>query len=223
MKCHNCNFISFDYNETCPKCNKSISDERDILGFQAYKSTPPALLQELTGKAGIPGDEIVNAEMFSNSMTAKEEIAVNTADSQAIEAMEATFQNSQELEIELEEISSDQPMNSSEMVDLSTNLGETSDLVEDNEISLSIDDLSIDNHEDASYKIVQTDENDIVFDQEFLSPESDNNDAVDIDPVATIINSDEFTDEPGQAEDEKDQSISLDLDSLELDLEIDET
>lgn len=223
MKCHNCNFISFDYNEACPKCNKSISDERDILGFQAYKSTPPALLQGLTGKTGVSGDEVADPEMFGNSMATKEEIAVNTADSQAIEAMEAAFQDSQELEIELEEISSDQTLNSSEMVDLSTDMGETSDLVEDNKISLSIDDLSINNHEDASDKIVQTDENDIIFDQEFLSPESDNNDAGDIDAVATIINSDEFTDAPGQVEDEKDQSISLDLESLELDLEIDET
>lgn len=49
MKCPKCNFISFDYNQVCPKCGKDLSGERDLMNFPSYKPMPLSLLGVLTG------------------------------------------------------------------------------------------------------------------------------------------------------------------------------
>jgi predicted nucleic acid-binding Zn-ribbon protein len=50
MKCSNCGYISFDYNQSCPKCDKDISAERAKLNLPDYRSNPPFLLGALTGQ-----------------------------------------------------------------------------------------------------------------------------------------------------------------------------
>jgi rubredoxin len=50
MKCSNCGYISFDYNQSCPKCDKDISAERAKLNLPDYRSDPPFLLGALTGQ-----------------------------------------------------------------------------------------------------------------------------------------------------------------------------
>jgi len=49
MKCPKCRYISFDYNEVCPKCNKDLTSERKKMNFPDYKPNPPFLLGALTG------------------------------------------------------------------------------------------------------------------------------------------------------------------------------
>jgi len=49
MKCPKCGYISFDYNQVCPKCNKDISTEQKRLNLPDYKPSFPALLGALTG------------------------------------------------------------------------------------------------------------------------------------------------------------------------------
>jgi hypothetical protein len=51
MKCPKCGFISFDYNLSCPKCNKDISSEQEKLHTPAFRPDPPFLLGALTGEA----------------------------------------------------------------------------------------------------------------------------------------------------------------------------
>jgi hypothetical protein len=51
MKCPKCGFISFDYNLSCPKCNKDISSEQEKLHIPAFRPDPPFLLGALTGEA----------------------------------------------------------------------------------------------------------------------------------------------------------------------------
>ena len=51
MKCSNCGYISFDYNQSCPKCDKDTSAERTKLNLPDYRSNPPFLLGALTGEA----------------------------------------------------------------------------------------------------------------------------------------------------------------------------
>ncbi len=51
MKCPKCSFISFDYNLSCPKCNKDISSEQEKLHIPAFRPDPPFLLGALTGEA----------------------------------------------------------------------------------------------------------------------------------------------------------------------------
>ncbi len=44
MKCTKCGYISFDFHDSCPKCNKDLSAERDRLNLAAYR--PPSSPQE---------------------------------------------------------------------------------------------------------------------------------------------------------------------------------
>ena len=49
MKCPKCRYVSFDYNEVCPKCNKDLTSERKKMNLPDYKPNPPFLLGALTG------------------------------------------------------------------------------------------------------------------------------------------------------------------------------
>ena len=49
MKCPKCRYISFDYNEVCPKCNKDLASERKKMNLPGYKLNPPFFLGSLTG------------------------------------------------------------------------------------------------------------------------------------------------------------------------------
>ncbi len=51
MKCPKCGYISFDYNQVCPKCNKDIGKEQEKLNLPGFKPDPPYLLEALTGAA----------------------------------------------------------------------------------------------------------------------------------------------------------------------------
>ena len=50
MKCPKCDYISFDYNQVCPKCEKDISGEQAKLNLPRYRPNPPYLLARLTGE-----------------------------------------------------------------------------------------------------------------------------------------------------------------------------
>jgi hypothetical protein len=54
MKCPKCSFISFDYNEVCPKCRNDLSHERALMNFPSYKPKPLSLLGVSTGDGEIP-------------------------------------------------------------------------------------------------------------------------------------------------------------------------
>lgn len=49
MKCPKCEYVSFDYNQVCPKCEKDISGEQAKLNLPQYRPNPPYLLAQLTG------------------------------------------------------------------------------------------------------------------------------------------------------------------------------
>jgi len=50
MKCPKCSYVSFDYNLTCPKCDKDISAEQEKLHLPAFRPDSPFLLGALTGE-----------------------------------------------------------------------------------------------------------------------------------------------------------------------------
>ena len=59
MKCPNCKYISFDYNERCPSCGKDLTKTRKMFDLIAFKRNPPYLLDSLTGESsdtGLPDD-----------------------------------------------------------------------------------------------------------------------------------------------------------------------
>jgi len=49
MKCPKCSYISFDYNQRCPKCSKDLVPEQKKRNLAAFKHNPPFLLATLTG------------------------------------------------------------------------------------------------------------------------------------------------------------------------------
>ncbi len=49
MKCPKCSYISFDYNQRCPKCSKDLVTEQKKRNLAAFKHNPPFLLATLTG------------------------------------------------------------------------------------------------------------------------------------------------------------------------------
>jgi len=51
MKCTKCGYISFDYNQLCPKCSKNISAELEKFNLPSFRPDPPALLGFLIGEA----------------------------------------------------------------------------------------------------------------------------------------------------------------------------
>jgi len=58
MKCPKCNYVSFDYNQVCPKCNKDISAEQQRMNLPDYRPSPLALLGALTGEPGQSVDSV---------------------------------------------------------------------------------------------------------------------------------------------------------------------
>ena len=58
MKCPKCNYVSFDYNQVCPKCNKDVSAEQQRMNLPAYRPSPLSLLGGLTGEPGQSEDSV---------------------------------------------------------------------------------------------------------------------------------------------------------------------
>jgi hypothetical protein len=50
MKCPKCGYISFDYNQVCPKCSKDISAEQTRLNLPSFRPDTPFLLEALVGE-----------------------------------------------------------------------------------------------------------------------------------------------------------------------------
>lgn len=111
MKCPKCGYISFDYNQMCPKCNKAISNERDILNLPGYKPDTPSLLGALTGEADDSHPDLRLEAAGGPENLGAEETGFTAEDSQAIEAMEEAFRDGQSFDvsesIEFSEISGD--------------------------------------------------------------------------------------------------------------------
>lgn len=51
MKCPKCGFISFDFNQVCPKCNRDLAEAQRILNLPSFRPNPPEILGSLTGEA----------------------------------------------------------------------------------------------------------------------------------------------------------------------------
>ena len=56
MKCPKCNFISFDYNDACPKCGKNLTHERDLMDLPSYKPRVLSPVAPLNAYTEISGD-----------------------------------------------------------------------------------------------------------------------------------------------------------------------
>jgi len=50
MRCIKCGYISFDFNQVCPKCNRGLYDEQRQLNLPSFRPDPPMLLGRLIGE-----------------------------------------------------------------------------------------------------------------------------------------------------------------------------
>jgi len=101
MKCPKCGYISFDYNQVCPKCNKNISDEQVRLNLPSSRPDPPSLLGILTGEA----DES-NVGFSINSsepLESMHEMDIGLDDSGVIDTSEMAIDEEQDIEISLDQ------------------------------------------------------------------------------------------------------------------------
>jgi hypothetical protein len=62
MKCPKCSYISFDYNQVCPKCNKDISAEQARLNLPSFRPDTPYLLEMLIGEVDESGAALDTGE-----------------------------------------------------------------------------------------------------------------------------------------------------------------
>lgn len=147
MKCPKCGYISFDYNQVCPKCNKGITDEQAKMNLPSFRPDPPSLLGILIGEGGESnrGFQVDNASAMDTS-----DMDLSFDDSEAIMGPdEVEMGESQDLDINLEpddsgefELPADEGDESVDVVpDLE--LGE-----EDEGLSLDMDEISFDDSGD---------------------------------------------------------------------------
>ena len=105
MKCPKCGYISFDYNLSCPKCNKDISTEQEKLHIPAFRPDPPFLLGSLTGEAN--ESQIGPAHSGSHALMEKEADITLDEEPSPIDSGEVAVVDSSELNLDSGELSLD--------------------------------------------------------------------------------------------------------------------
>ena len=101
MRCPKCGYISFDYLETCRKCNKSIRDTAGDLHGTAYDSAAPPFLQLAAGVRS--GDQTAGGIRSAEALP------------DAQEELEAEEPGALDREFVLDELSFDEPPESEEI------------------------------------------------------------------------------------------------------------
>ena len=95
MKCPKCNYVSFDYNQVCPKCSKDISAEQDKLHIPAFRPNPPAALGALIGEANESQVGIRMSDSSELGYGSDQDIRLD--DSSALDSGEVAFKDSGDL------------------------------------------------------------------------------------------------------------------------------
>jgi hypothetical protein len=98
MKCPKCGYVSFDYNQTCPKCNKDISTVQEKLNIPAFKPDPPSLLGALVG----PRETDAHLNASGEIPVIQQETEISLGDPSAGPSDGAGLGDSQELDLSLE-------------------------------------------------------------------------------------------------------------------------
>ena len=104
MKCPKCGYVSFDYNLSCPKCNKDISSEQAKLHIPAFRPDPPFLLGALTGEAN---ESQIGSAPAASQIPFEKEVDISLDDSSSLDLGEVSLDDSSELSLDSGEISLD--------------------------------------------------------------------------------------------------------------------
>jgi hypothetical protein len=156
MKCPKCGYISFDYNQVCPKCNKNISAEQEKTFLPSFRPEPPSLLGFLTGEANESNMNLRTSQGSHMGVDQQEDIGLGDSaiiesegfglDEQDLEMSieaedsgEALFE--QEVEIEPEKLFSDSDFNLEQKE--GGKIAAPSESTEAEELSFDLGDLSL--------------------------------------------------------------------------------
>ncbi len=189
MKCPKCGYMSFDFNQICPKCTKDVSALRDKMSLPSFRPAPPSLLGSLTGEASDSniGLSVDGSGAFTGTGG---ETPFSPEDSQTIEAMEEAFEDSQSLEIQVE-------ATPEEGIHFPTDESDES-------LSEDLEDLIIDDSDVPAIETEQETEEDAV--------------SLDFGDLSGDETEIAFDGDIGAGEEDGD-NLSLDLDPLDLDIE----
>jgi hypothetical protein len=121
MKCPKCGYISFDYNQRCPKCSKDLVPEQKKRNLAAFKHNPPFLLGTLTGDVN-DIDSALGADVSGGTPTIEEEDLEMHLDT---EAPETTGADVEDISLDLGDLSEDMIESGEKMVEFGA--GETQD------------------------------------------------------------------------------------------------
>ncbi len=148
MKCSKCGYISFDYNQVCPKCNKEISADQGKLNLPAFRPAPPSLLGALTGEHN---ESQVNLSIDSGSaMGGQDEADVDFENSVVMEGGEMSLDEEEDLDISLETEDTGEFEEPAEEV-ITESVSDFDIEGDDEEISLDMDELEVD--ETGAFKV----------------------------------------------------------------------
>lgn len=146
MRCPKCGFISFDYNESCPKCNRNLSSERQRLNMIDFNPEPPYLLGRLLGDLNESGMHLHPAG--TDSFDVLQEDIEFEAETEEVEIAAQQEHEKAEIEIELDGLSDQETLPDEELTlgaieaeTLSTERGDQS-LTEESTLINSGDSLS---------------------------------------------------------------------------------
>ncbi|RJR48821.1 MAG: hypothetical protein C4576_07780 [Desulfobacteraceae bacterium] len=95
MKCPKCSYVSFDYNQSCPKCHKDLGAEQQKLNIPAFKPEPPSLLGGLLGDQAQP-------EHDPNEPAEEAAHEVHSLDDATVQMNEPFLNDSQEIDLQEE-------------------------------------------------------------------------------------------------------------------------
>lgn len=104
MKCPKCGYVSFDYNLSCPKCNKDISSEQEKLHIPAFRPDPPFLLGALTGEAN---ETQAGMTHTGSQISFEKEADISLDEPSPLDSGEITVEDSSELSLDSGEFSLD--------------------------------------------------------------------------------------------------------------------
>ena len=277
MKCPKCGYISFDYNQVCPKCSKDISAEQAKLNIPAFRPETPYFLEALTGEANESSTGI-GMGTSTGVDTGEYGMGAGFDDSGAFDTEEVEFGDSIEMdegdihdepveesvsafdfeeletpageeEVTLEESVTDYDLESDEE-EITMEMGDFSEeepeavrtatpepSTEEDEFGIDLDDVSLDDFDDAQAseeekvgvesEAAGPDLDSSALELEDISPETDLSGkeeeediaALDLDDL-NIDDSEELKVDTGEEAPEN-EDLSLDLDDLDIELDLD--
>jgi hypothetical protein len=201
MRCTKCGFISFDFNQVCPKCNRGLADEQKRFNLPSFRPDPPMLLGRLLGESNDEPDiDIRPDDHFAILEEADHGVESGLDDSLSVLTEDKlSFENEEELDVV--SLVSDEH-------ELSPSMPESEP--EEIELDLGLDDISMEEPEEVAPSRGQDEEE--PFD---LLIESDD---LTLDESSTgkseHLSAAEKETEPGGKEALQEEEISLNLDEL---------